>query len=335
MARRWASGWIALSLSVTSLCLPSLARGLTPGEVYWVPGFSCSSCGMFEVSGGGDQQGASPFAATERSPGQLAWASSPVAAYLTQFDSDAVVLVDADGAVTSFATGIPGPTGIVATSAGGLLAASFWDGAVYEISAGGDFAAAQAFASGFGGPRNLLELANGEILLADQSRRAVYEISNGGDFSQADPFASGFPSGPLDLVRDGAGRIFASTDSGVFEILADGSVTAHATGRAFAGLAIDAEQRLLASDLDSGAVFEITTAGDYSGASPFAWNLDGLGDSALDTVPGTTPSPPGAVPSLSGGAVGLLAGLLAATGVRGLRRHLPRLEPRVATRRRC
>src|SRR5690606_11636909 len=128
-----------------------------------------------------------------------------------------------------------------------------------------------------------------EILLADQARQAVFDIRAGGDFTSGTPFAWGFAfGGPYDLVQDAAGRIFAAADEGVFEITGGGDVSGappHATGRFFIGLAVDPAGRLLASDLDSGDVFDITLPGDYGAATPFASNLPGLGDTALDTVP--------------------------------------------------
>ena len=194
------------------------------------------------------------------------------------------------------ATGIDGATGLLVDGSGRILAVSFGDGAVYDISAGGDYSAATAFAFGFGSPRNLLELATGEILLADQSPlgRAVFDITAGGDFSSATPFASGFPpDGPYDLVQNGAGRIFASTDAGVFDITDGGnfsSATPHASGRVFAGLAVDGVGRLLASELESDDVYDITAGGNYAAATPFASNLDGFSVRGLDRA--RQPPPP-------------------------------------------
>jgi hypothetical protein len=304
------------------LLIPAVAGGFAPGEVYWAPGDCSPPCGLYDVTQGGDLQGATPLAAIGRSPGQIAWKGRPLSGYLTQYDSNTVVRVGSNGAVTGFASGIDGPTGLLVDRGGRVLAVSFGDGAVYDISAGGDYSAATPFAFGFDSPRNLLELATGAILLADQSPlgRAVFEITAGGDFSSATPFAWGFPpDGPYDLVQDGAGRIFASTDAGVFDISGGGnfsSATPHASGRVFVGLAVDGAGRLLASELESDDIYDITAAGSYAAATPFASNLDGFGDTAFDTVPST---PPPAVPSLDGNGMALLSGLLALLGGAGLR----------------
>jgi hypothetical protein len=312
-------GPAALAVLAVGFLAPATADAFAPGQVYWTPGGCSPPCGLFDVTDGGDQQAASPFAVIERAPGQLAWVSDLATAYITQYDSDTIASISASGSTTAFATGIDGATGLLFTQDDRLLAASYRSCAVYDATAGGDLSEAVPFASGFGGPRNLLQLATDEILLADQVGRAIFDISDGGDFSAATPFASGFAFGPMDLVQDGEGRVFASTQGGVFEITGGGdfsSTTPHATGRMFIGLAavtVDTSERLLASDFDSGDVFDITDGGDFSATVPFASNLPGYGDTALDTVPGgSSPPPPLAVPSLRGAPTALLAVLLAA-----------------------
>jgi DNA-binding beta-propeller fold protein YncE len=289
------------------------AAAYEPDEVYWAPGGCTPPCGLFEVTGG-DQSGSSPMGSIDRAPGQVAW-SADGAAYVSQFDLDSVARVADSGTVTTFATGVDGPTGVLLTQGGLLLVVSFRDRAVYEADAGGDLSHAPVFAGGFGGPRNLVQLDGGEILLADQGRNVVYDISGGGNFVGATPFASGFPPGPYDLVQDGEGRVFASTDGAVYEITNGGDVSGaspHATGQEFMGLAVDGSGRLLASDFSSGAVFDITASGDYSGATPFATNLAGFGDTALDTVPEAGGASPQAVPALPALGRLLLAASLAA-----------------------
>jgi DNA-binding beta-propeller fold protein YncE len=297
------------------------AAAFTPGAVYFAPGSCTPPCGLFEVTGG-DQQGSSPLATIDRAPGQIAWSTDLGSAYLTQFDADTVALISASGSVTTFATGVDGPTGVLLTEGGLLLVVSYRDDEVYEANGGGDLSAAPVFADGFGSPRNLLQLDSGEILLADQGRNTVYDISGKESFLTATPFASGLasglpPTGPYDLVQDGSGRIFASTDGGVYNITGGGDfsgATPHATGQLFAGLAVDASGRLLASDFVSGDIFDITASGDYSSATPFATNLPGLGDTALDAVPGAVSPPAQCVPAL--GASGLMLLSLLVLGAR-------------------
>jgi hypothetical protein len=312
---------LAATLGLLALVGPASAQAFAAGEVYWGPGSCFGPCGLFDVTLGGDQGSATPVAVVDRVPGQIAWTLSPLVGYVSEFDLDRVVQVSPAGAVTVFATGLDGATGLLVDDTGRLLAASFHDGAVYDISAGGDFSSATPFASGLGFPRNLLQLSSGEILVADQAflTRAIFDITAGGDFSSATPFAFGFPpDGPYDLVEDAAGNIYASSDDGVYDITAGGdisSATPHATGQSFVGLALDASGRLLASVLTSGDVYDISAAGNYASAPTFATNLAGVGDTALDTVPGAVMS----VPSLAGASGAVLAGLLALIGAICLR----------------
>lgn len=311
-------------LALLALLLPGVAPGFDPGQVYWAAGECVPSCGLMRVLPG-SQAGTSPLAAIGRAPGQIAFRGDPLAAHLTQFSADTILRITAGGAVSTFASGIDRPTGLLQVSDGRLLVVSFGDGTVLDASAGGDLGGASPFASGFAGPRNLLELSTGEILLGDQTRRVVYDISAGGDFTSATPFASGLPLGPFDLVEDASGQLFASTTGGVFEISAGGDFTSaapHATGLSFVGLAVDPAGRLLASDLDSGDVFDITAGGDYFGAPSFSSDLTGAGDTALDTVPGAA-AVVGSVPALGSGSGALLAALLLVSARARLRRRHP------------
>jgi hypothetical protein len=296
------------------LLTPSRALAFEAGEPYWSVGWCLAPpCGLSLVVPG-DQTGVNPTGLVDRSPGQIAWSTGNDTAYVTQFGQDSIVAVTSAGAVSTFATNIASPTGLLRTQAGELLVVSWTDDAVYDATAGGDLSGATVFASGFGGPRNLLQLASGEILLADQVRHVVYDISAGGDFTGAETFASGLPGGPYDLVESPSGQIFVSTDDGVFEISSDDALL-HAFGHAFAGLSIDAQGRLLASDFDSGDVHDITTAGDHSALDPFASNLPGLGDTALDSVPDGAGSFAEPVPASGRMARAVLAVLLLTAGL--------------------
>jgi hypothetical protein len=309
---------IAMSIALLGLLISSPALAFDAGEAYWAVGWCITPpCGLSLVVSG-DRAGVSPTAVVDRSPGQVAWSAGNDTAFVTQYSGNSIVAVTSAGAVSNFASNIAGPTGLLQTEAGELLVVSLADAAVYRASAGGDLGSAPVFASGFGYPRNLLQLASGEILLADQGRHVIYDISAGGDFTAAAAFASGLPGGPYDLVASASGQIFVSTDGGVFEISSGGdfsSALSHASGRSFAGLAIDAEGRLLASDFDSGDVHDITAAGDYAGVTPFASNLPGLGDTALDSVPGASGPTASPVPAMEPTALALLTALLLIAGL--------------------
>ncbi len=291
------------------------ASPFTPGNVFWAPGSCPAVCELFDVTAGGDFGAADGLATINRSPGQIAWSQDLSRAYVSEFFQNQVSKISAAGEVSTFATGIIRPTGLLRRTDGHLLVASFSNGAVYDISGGGDFSTATAFATGLGGARNLLQLATGEILLADQNGGRVIDITSGGHFAAANGFAFGFPAtAPLDLVQDASGRIYASSFSGVFDITDGGDVSGaspHATGLDFIGLTVAGDGKLLASVLITGDVYDITSGGDVSASSPFASNLRGFGDTALDAVPESTPQ---AVPALTAGSWWALASLLLLAG---------------------
>jgi hypothetical protein len=312
-----------------AMAAPSGAAAFDAGEVYWAAGWcNAPPCGL-QAAIAGDHMGESPIGSFDRAPGQIAWASGSETAYITEFDRGSIVAVTSAGAVSTFATNIDRPTGLLRTQSGELLVVSWADDAVYLATPGGDLSSAVVFADGFGGPRNLIQLSSGTILIADQVRHVVYDISAGGNFSAAGSFAHGLPGGPYDLVEGAGGKIFASTDSGVFEISAGGdfsTATAHAYGIDFGGLAVDSQGRVLASNFENGDVFNITISGDYSLATPFATNFPGLGDTALDTVPGAgdTPPAPQPVPALATTGRIVLTALILSIGVvrfKAVRRH--------------
>jgi hypothetical protein len=261
-----------------------------PGNVFWSEGTGLPTHQVVNATAGGDLSSTTPLATIGRAPGQLAWSADLTTMYVPEFDNDRVLAVSATGTTTVFATGISGPTGLIRTSDSRLLAVSFFDGTVIDITAGGNFAGAGTFALGFTEPRNLLQLANGEILLADQVTNRVMNITAGGDFSASAAFADGFSTKISDLVQDASGRIFVSNweSNRVFDITGGGnfsSASPFATGRTFNGLTFDGQGRLLASVSGSTSIYDITAGGNFSSAPAFATGLPGAGDSGLDTVP--------------------------------------------------
>lgn len=320
-ARRWPRGLALALLTCAALGRATDADAFQAGGVYWGAGSCGSPCGVFEVTGGGGLGAGALLAATSELPGQIAWIDESASLHVSEFGLDRIVAIAADGTLTTFASGIDGVTGLIRTGDGRLLAASFRDGSVVDVTAGGDFSGAAPFASGLARPRNLLQLASGRILVADQSRGRIVDITGGGDFDLDPGFAWGFASGPFDLVQDAAGRILASSFDGVFDVSAGGDVsgaTPFAAGREFIGLAVDGQERLLASVFDAGEVFDIGAGGDFSGAAAFAWGLPGLGDTALDAIPGAAPDVPAALPAAEGWPIPLLAVLLLAAARRSL-----------------
>jgi autotransporter-associated beta strand protein len=263
----------------------------TPGDVFAADNVAARGS-FFDVTAGGDFSGVTPFAMLpSRSPGQITWSADLTTAYVTQFNTGSVVAVSASGVVSTFATGIAGPTGIIRTAAGKLLVASFSTGSVFDITAGGDFSSATAFATGLSGPRNFLQIPSSAILVAEQTSGEVTDVAAGGNLAGATPFAFGLSS-IADLVRTSSGQIFVCKFGGapgIFNITAGGdfsAASAFAFGQNIIGLTIDGAGRMLGLPLSGTQIFDVTAGGDFSAATPFAFNLpSSYGESALDTVP--------------------------------------------------
>ena len=279
-------GWAAIIIAL-ALPLAARAQSFTPSDVFWAGSFTPSQ--LLNVTGGGNFAGAVPLATlAHRSIGQMAWSHDRSTLYITLFELNRVDAVTATGAQSIFATGLSGPTGLLATKDHRLLVANFASSTVLDITAGGDFSAATPFASSLSGPRNMVQLEDERILVAAQSGGRVFDITAGGDFSGNPGFASGL-SGPLDLVQNAVGRIFVSEGSAsqVTDITAGGDFTGvapFASGRQFAGLAIDGEGRLLANTVVGSSAYDITAGGNFNMTAPWAFNLP-FAETALDTVP--------------------------------------------------
>lgn len=302
----------------TGLALAAPALAFQAGDVYWAPG-ACDPappCFMFRVDAAlGSTQ---PFVAIDPAPGQIAWEPDGSALYVSQFDTGSILRITPAGDVSTWATGIPGATGLVMTSGGTLLAVSYSEGEVHDVTLSGDYSTATPFASGFTTPRNLLERSNGDLLLVDQTARTVYKINGG----SAVPFAHGFTIGIYDLVEDASGGLFLSARLGVWDVTNadadpdfsdDAAFATFPSPRFVVGLAVDPDGRLLATEIETGAVYDISAGGDFAGAVPVATVPNGLGDSAIDTADvAFAPQ----VPALGPLAGALLASLLLASGAR-------------------
>src|SRR5262245_39590041 len=195
------------------LSLESLEERLTPaftsGDVF---ASSNTSPNVYNVTAGGNFSGATPFATLPGTTtyGQFAWTSDLSTAYVTQYPGGTITALSSTGVATSFASGLSGPTGLILTADGRLLASEYTSGEVTNVSAGGNFTSATPFAIGLSGPRNFLQLPNGKIYVTEYNSGEVTEITAGGNFTGATPFASGLSS-PSDLVRTADGKIYVSS----------------------------------------------------------------------------------------------------------------------------
>jgi cysteine-rich repeat protein len=284
---RDATATVALLAGLAALPTLARAQSFTPGDVFWAGSFTPTQ--LLNVTGGGNFAGAMPLATLAgRTIGQMAWSLDRSTLYVSLFALDRVDAVTTSGMQSTFATGVTGPTGLLATRDGRLLVASFFSGEVIDITGGGNFAGTPAFASGLPGPRNLVQLADDRIMIAAQSGGRVVDISAGGNFAADPGFAFGL-SNPLDIVQDAAGTIFASESSSqqVTDITAGGDFTGvapFASGRQFGGLAIDGSGRLLANTVLGTNAYDITAGGNFSAAPEWAFNLP-FAETAFDAVP--------------------------------------------------
>ena len=268
----------ATTLALGVLALSGSAQaGWSPNHLYSVAGGT--PYGVRDVSAGGDASAAPFVALPGRCPGQLAWSPDLTTMYATQFDANTVVAVDSSGTVTTFATGISGPTGLLMTRDGHLLVAAFFSNAVYDITAGGSFSAATPLATGTSGVRDLVQLLDGRVMAASQGTGEVDDIHypTGG---AATAFATGLSS-VAGLAQKSTGQFFVSSYGGgkIFDITAGGNfsgATAYASGQSFMGLAVDGEDRLFSSQLGSTNIFLVTAGA----ATTFATNAPS-GESGL------------------------------------------------------
>ncbi len=127
------------------------AMAFSAGDVFWAPGACESPCGVFEITGGGNFGTETLIAETTESPGQMAWSEDSETLYISEFFMNRILSVSSAGSVSTFATGISGPTGLIRLSDGRILASSYRDKIVIDVSAGGDFTSAVPFAQGMPG----------------------------------------------------------------------------------------------------------------------------------------------------------------------------------------
>ncbi|WP_425614298.1 dockerin type I domain-containing protein [Anatilimnocola sp. NA78] len=266
----------------------------TPGDVF-AASFVSSPFGLYNVTAGGDMSAATPLAnLASSSAGQMVWSRDLSTAYVSLYGNGTVVALTSTGTVSTFATGLNGPTGLILTDDDRLLVAETGSGEITDITSGGNFAAASPFATGLSGLRNMIQLADGRIL-ALEGNGEVTELGAGGNLSAATPFASGTGS-PSDIVQSSSGAIFVCDFIGqrVLNITAGGNfaaATPFATGRGFIGLTFDGAGRLLAADINGSrdSIYDISAGGNFSAAAPFAFGApDYSVDSTLDTVPEPT-----------------------------------------------
>ncbi|MEM8609593.1 MAG: hypothetical protein AAGF92_20995, partial [Myxococcota bacterium] len=269
--------------------LPAAAQYVS-GDVY----YAATNGEIVNVTGGGDLTG-QVFTDTEQyTAGQLAWAPDLSTMYLGLVNDGLVLAIDSEGGVTTFAEGLDGPTGLLMTRDQVLLVAEFNEGAITDITAGGDMTGVAPMTDGLSGPRHLAELSDGTILVADQFEDAVYDVLYPTGGTVGAPFASGLPAVRAmiatedDTIYAGAQRLRNQVFVGaVFDITGGGdfeSALPYASGQSFFSLTMSGDDRLLSGEVFGSELWDITGGGDFAAAAPFATGLP-PGETSVGTVP--------------------------------------------------
>ncbi len=225
------------------LCLSTAGRchaTFTPGDVFAADGVINPN--LFNITAGGDYTLAAPFATLPGSQsGQLVWAPDLSVAFATVWGSSRVVAISPAGEVTSFATGLSGPTGIAFTPDGRLMVCESNPGEITDITAGGDFIGVTPFATGLSVPLGL-EVYNGQLLVAEQMPGEISNVTGGGVIGPSHVYAFGLTN-PRDM-EVGADGLYVTEPQAmqVTRITTPGNYSAaepFATGRYFTALAFD------------------------------------------------------------------------------------------------
>jgi len=265
------------------LLSPQALASYSTGDVYLAA--PQGKYDIYDVSAGGDVSKSVLAQAGGYNAGQLAWSTDLSTMYLSLYAANEVIAIDSSGKVSTFATGLSGPTGLIMLSDGTLLVAEYGANEVTDITAGGDFSTATALASGFRGPRNFVELVDGTVLMCAQGDGYVWEIDPASGATSS--FATGLGSIRTITQDPVTEDIYAAGGAGVYDITAGGSISSadlYATGQSFFAVTIDGSGRLLAGELSGTELWDVNGGGDFSTATPWATGIHSI-ESALNVVP--------------------------------------------------
>ena len=283
---------VAVSLILASVAHAAVPTTFTSGDLYTAS--NTTSGTIYNITGGGNRTGNTPFASgAGANLGDMTWSSDLTTMYSSDYAGDHVYKTTAAG-VTSLYANVSGAVGIIRTSTNRLLAASFNNNTVIDIT---NPASPTVFATGVFNPRNMVQLPNGKILAAGadaNNHPVIYDITTGGAASTYAtlPGTAGY-AGDIDYTS--TGKVYASTAFGnsVYEITGGvvaptpfATVAAGDTIFAF-GLAIDRRtDKILLAPLSQTYVWDITAGGAFSSTSPkYAFNIPTTNDMALQFVP--------------------------------------------------
>jgi hypothetical protein len=188
--------------------------------------------------------------------------------YEADFSSNTILKFTADGATSTFASGLSGPYGLAFDSSGNLFQADYNSGTIFKFTPDGT---KSTFASGLNTPVGLALDSSGNLFVADQFSNTIFKFTPAGTKST---FASGL-SGPVGLAFDSSGNLFeADFSSGaIFKFTPAGTKSTFASGLSGpVGLAFDSSGNLFEADQGSDTIFMFTPAGTKSS---FASGLSG------------------------------------------------------------
>lgn len=309
-AARWQAVLLVLATAQTSV---SAAAQFVSGDIY----YTATTGKIVNVTGGGDFTDEFFVDTGEYSIGQLAWSEDLTTMYLSLFNTGEVIAIDSTGNVTTFASGLSAPTGLLRTNDGVFLAAEFETGEITDITAGGSMAGVAPLTDGLSAPRHLAQLSDGTVLVADQDADAVYDVLYPMGGTVGPPFADGLIAVPVIIVTEDdtiycATREFVNGEftGFVYDITGGGDFSAaspFASGQSFFSLTVSGDGRLLSGELFGSVIWDITGGGDFSSATPFATGLP-EGESPLGTVPGVETGGGGAGGSGGTGGAGASGG---------------------------
>jgi hypothetical protein len=282
-----------LILAIVALAVPAAhAQTFKPGDVY----ARNPNGQIWNVTAGGDFTAVAPFLdLPDTEIGDMAWSLDRSVMYVSDYQSFNVWAVTAAGSVSTFATGLVTPSGLLMTADGRLLVAEFSSGTVADITAGGDFTGAPRFARGIesAGPVGLAQLADGRIFVSENSHGEVYDNTSGGSIGPARLFAMGLGAvGDLETAAGGAallaspvgaGTIYSISSTGTTSVFGVGSVgtLAYAPGGKLLGGSfgpVDTPEK----------IYDVTAGGDLTAAPQFA--LVPVGVQNLSSVPVPEPA---------------------------------------------
>lgn len=266
------------------------ARGFVSGDVYYM-----GTLGQIvNVTPGGDLSGELFVDTGQYAIGQFAWSIDLNTMYVPYYVTGQVAAIDADGNVTTFATGLSGPAGMLMTREGVLLVAEHDSGEITDITAGGAFDGVPPLTDGLIGPRHLAQLPDGRVLVVDQDADEVHDTLYPTGGTVGTPWAYGFVQ-PITLVVAEDGTTWVATREFVmgnftgfiYDVTGGGDLsgaTPFAEGAPLLGMAFLADGTMLANELFGTVVWDVTAGGDVSATTPYATGLP-AGEAMFSAVP--------------------------------------------------